>query len=255
MKLNQIALQLYTCRDLLRDSAGFAKTLKRLSEAGYTAVELAGLGPISPAEFNGMLEDNGMTCCSMHHNPQEILSNPEKVVEMMDALHCSLAAYPYPADIDLSSEKSVAGLVEGLRKAGELFARTGKTLCYHNHNHEFRKLNGKTILELIYEGAGGAVQGELDTYWVQYGGSDNVEWCEKLSGRLPIIHLKDYYTTSENKPQECEIGAGVLDFKRIVHAAEKAGCQWFVVEQDNPPGDAVDSLAQSFRYIAENLIS
>ena len=38
-------------------------------------------------------------------------------------------------------------------------------------------------------------------------------------------------------------------------AAEQAGCQWFIVEQDTCPGDPVDSLAASYSYIQEHLIS
>ena len=97
------------------------------------------------------------------------------------------------------------------------------------------------------------LQAELDTYWVQYGGGDVVEWCEKMKGRMPVIHLKDYMTDGENKPRMCEIGSGNLDFKRILAAAGTGGCQWFAVEQDECPGDPVDSLAQSYAYIAANL--
>jgi sugar phosphate isomerase/epimerase len=74
-----------------------------------------------------------------------------------------------------------------------------------------------------------------------------------MAGRLQLMHLKDYQTTPENIPMWCEVGAGVLDFKSIIAAAEEAGCKWFAVEQDTTPGDPVDSLAASFRYIAEHL--
>ena len=62
-------------------------------------------------------------------------------------------------------------------------------------------------------------------------------------------------TTAENKPNYCEIGAGNLIFAKIIAAADTSGCEWFIVEQDVCPGDPVDSLAQSFRYLTENLVS
>jgi sugar phosphate isomerase/epimerase len=111
-------------------------------------------------------------------------------------------------------------------------------------------------LDRIYDGTSkDALQGEPDTYWVQYGGGDAVEWCEKLKGRLPLLHLKDYQTNSENTAHMCEIGSGNLNFKKIVAAAEAAGCEWFIVEQDSCPGDPLDSLEKSFRYIQENLVA
>ena len=255
MKISQVAAQLYTCRDTLQDAAGVAKTLHRLREVGYTAVQLSGLGQaVSYSEFARMAADAGLLCCATHEDSNLILNTPEKVVENLNTVGCKLTAYPYPSNVDLASRKSVDDMIAKLQHAAEILAAAGQTLCYHNHNHEFRKLDGKTILDLIYDGAP-AVQGEPDTYWIQYGGGDNVAWCRKLAGRLPMIHLKDYHTTASNAPAFCEIGAGVLDFESIIAEAETAGCQWFIVEQDTCPGDPVDSLAQSFRYIQQNLVS
>jgi sugar phosphate isomerase/epimerase len=97
------------------------------------------------------------------------------------------------------------------------------------------------------------LQGEPDTYWIQYGGGDPVAWCEKLSGRLPLLHLKDFAIDAEDNIAMCEIGAGNLDWPRIVAAAERSGCRWYIVEQDTCPGDPVDSLAQSYRYLASEI--
>jgi len=256
MKITQVAAQLYTCRDTLQDAAGVAKTLSRLRKIGYTAVQASGIGPIPHAEVTRILEDNGMICCATHEDSDMILNEPEKVVDILNALKCRITAYPFPAGIDFSSRASIDQLIAKLEHAGEVLRLAGQTLCYHNHNHEFRKLDGQVILDLIYDGVSStSLQGEPDTYWVQYGGGDNLAWCRKLAGRLPIIHLKDYYTTDENKPNFCEIGSGVLDFKSIIGCAEASGCQWFAVEQDTCPGDPVDSLATSFRYIQEHLVS
>jgi sugar phosphate isomerase/epimerase len=57
MRLDQIALQLYTVRDRLRtDPAG---TLQAVAAAGYRAVELAGLPDVPAAELSRMLGDAG----------------------------------------------------------------------------------------------------------------------------------------------------------------------------------------------------
>ncbi len=36
-------------------------------------------------------------------------------------------------------------------------------------------------------------------------------------------------------------------------AADAAGCEWFIVEQDTCPGDPFDSLRMSFEFIRDNL--
>lgn len=256
MKITQVAAQLYTCRDLLKTPTDIAATLHRLRKVGYTAVQVSGMGPIPEEELNAILEGEGLVCCATHEGSDTILNEPQKVIDRLKKLRCEFTAYPFPAGVDFASQESVEDLIRKLDAAGKVMAEAGITLCYHNHNQEFRKIGGKTILERIYEGTNPKhLQGEPDTFWVHYGGGENVEWCEKLAGRLPLIHLKDYQVNEENKHAFCEIGAGNLNFNKIIAAAEKSGCQWFIVEQDTCPGDPVDSLAQSFEYIQAHLIN
>lgn len=249
MKTTQIAAQLYTCRRLLQTPAEIAATLARVRAAGYTAVQLSGLGPIEDAELVRILEGEGLTCCATHEPADVILSDPPRVIARLHRLGCRFTAYPYPAGVDLADAAAVEAWISKLETAAQALAAEGLTLCYHNHHHEFRKLGARTLLDLIFEKAP-SLQAELDTYWVQHGGGCPIAWCRKMDGRLPLLHLKDYVVNHENKPTFCEVGAGNLDFEAIVAAAEASGCQWFIVEQDETPGDPVDSLAQSFRYLA-----
>jgi sugar phosphate isomerase/epimerase len=121
---------------------------------------------------------------------------------------------------------------------------------------EFRKVDGRLVLDVLYsETDPNNLQGEIDTYWVQYGGGNPVEWCAKLSGRLPLLHLKDYRISAEHTPEFAEIGYGNLNWTEIVKTAEASGCEWFIIEQDTCPGDPFDSLKMSFDFTAEHLCS
>ena len=254
MKTAQIAAQMFTCREQMKNATEAAHTLRRVREAGYGAVQVGGQGAVADDELLKILGDEGLVCCATHEPGAMILDEPERVVERLAKLNCAFTAYPYPGGVEWSDPAAVSALITGLDKAGAVLRAAGMTLCYHNHHMEFRKLDGKLILETILDGTKQEnLQGELDTYWVQYGGGDPVAWCERLPGRLPLLHLKDYIVNNDNQPTFCEIGAGNLDFKRIVSAAEKSGCQWFIVEQDTCPGDPVESLAQSYRYLTENI--
>jgi sugar phosphate isomerase/epimerase len=46
-----------------------------------------------------------------------------------------------------------------------------------------------------------------------------------------------------------EIGSGVLDFPAILKAAPGAGVKHYFVEQDQTPGDPLDSLKKSIDYL------
>lgn len=255
MKIEQVAVQMYTLRDHLKTPEDYDATLARVAEIGYKSVQISGPRPISPSEIAGLCRKHKLSINSTHESSDEILENPEQVVANLRDFGCTFTAYPYPRGVDFASRESVDALIDGLNRAGKVLADAGFVLCYHNHNHEFRKLGNEVILDRIFRKTDPAyLQGEPDTYWVQYGGGNPEAYCRRLKNRLPLLHLKDYATNAENKHEFSEIGAGVLDFKAIIQAAEASGCKWFIVEQDVCPGSPFDSLAQSFRYIRDHLV-
>jgi sugar phosphate isomerase/epimerase len=48
-----------------------------------------------------------------------------------------------------------------------------------------------------------------------------------------------------------EAGQGVLDWPKVLGAARTAGVKHYFVEQDQTPGDPVESLRQSYSYLAK----
>lgn len=256
MKLSQVALQLYTLRDFCKTAEDFAASMKKVRAIGYTAIQVSGVGPIAPEEIARIAAGEGLTICATHEGAQTILDNPQSVVERLKALGCLHTAYPHPAGIDLAVSGEASKLAAALNASGKVLADAGLTLSYHNHANEFMRVDGKVVLDTLYDETDPAyLKAELDTYWVQYGGGNPVSWCEKMRGRMPLLHLKDYKFTPENKPAFCEVGNGTLEFAKIVAAAEASGCEWFIVEQDTCPGDPFDSIKQSFDYIKANLIA
>lgn len=255
MKLSQVAAQLYTVREHLKTPADIAVSLKKVRDIGYPAVQVSGMGPISETELVKIIRDEGLAFCATHEPGPQILANPRAVAERLDKLGCRYTAYPYPDGIDLTDLRQVEALAKKLDAAGAVLRAAGKTLAYHNHAIEFLRHGDKTGLELIYERSSPAnLKGEPDTYWVQYGGGNPVDWIRRLHGRLPLLHAKDYAFTRENKPVFAEIGSGNLDWKAIVAEADAAGMEWFIVEQDVCPGDPFDSLRKSFDYIKTHLV-
>ena len=255
MKPAQVAAQLYTVRDFCKTASALAATAGRIRAIGYEAVQLSGLGPIPEHEIVKIMAGEGLVICATHEPAAVILDQPERAIESLQKLGCRLTAYPYPQGVDFGDADSVTTLVRKLDAAGARFRAAGLTLGYHNHDIEFLKFQGAPVLDYIYAHTDPRnLVGELDTYWVHFGGGDCVEWCRKLRGRLPFIHLKDYAITRERQPIFCEIGAGTLPFKRIIAEAERSGCQWFIVEQDTCPNNPFYSLKISLDYLKANLV-
>ena len=118
---------------------------------------------------------------------------------------------------------------------------------YHNHDQEFKKVGGKLILEHLAETFSPDILGfTLDTFWVQAGGSDPAMWIEKLSGRVPVIHLKDFAYGKKM----AVVGEGNINFDRVFATAENAGTQYMLVEQDDCNGEnPFDCLKRSYDYL------
>lgn len=255
MKIEQVAAQFFTLRDFCKTPEDIEESLRKVSEIGYKAYQASAMAPIPEEDLLGLSAKYGLTLCATHEGSQTILDEPEVVVERLRKLNCKYTAYPFPGGIDFGSAESVDGLIKGLDAAGKVLSAAGQVLTYHNHHHEFRKLDGEIILDRIYNRTNPQyLQGEIDTYWVQFGGADPAAWCRKLKNRLPLLHLKDYRINANAEVEFAEIGHGTLDFPGIIAAAEESGCEWFIVEQDRCPGDPFDSLEMSFRYIHDNLV-
>lgn len=250
MKTEQIAVQLYTLRDFTKTPNDFARTIKRVREIGYDAVELAGTAGLPPVEVAKIVNDADLKICSSHESTEMILNQPQQVVDRLDEFGITHAVYAYPAGVEMSDIAQVDKMIAGLDAAGAVLRRAGMTLCYHNHALEFFQRNGRTVLDEIFARTSPEhLQAELDIHWVQAGGGDPAEACRRLAGRLPLLHVKDFSVTAQGERLFAEVGHGNLDIPAILGAADAAGCQWFIVEQDICTGDPFECLRRSLVYL------
>ena len=123
-------------------------------------------------------------------------------------------------------------------------------MAYHNHAFEFtRGSNGRLGLETLYDStAPDLVKSELDVAWVQIGGGDPAAWIERLKGRIPLIHLKDY--NPDMTPQWQPGGEGVVDWNAVLAAAKNVGVEFGAIELDESPGDPVEAVRSSYRFFS-----
>lgn len=251
MRQDRIAAQLFTLRDHIRTEDDIRESLKKVAAIGYRAVQVSGMGPIAEEELVKICDGEGLTICSTHEPGKKIVEETDAVIERLKKLGCGHTAYPSP-HVEVKSLADAEDLAGQLDAAGAKFEEAGLILSYHNHAHEFRKFDGRTVLETIYANTDpGHLEAELDLYWVQAGGASPLTWVRKVAGRQTRVHLKDACVPIDEKQLYfCEIGNGNLDWHDIIPELEKGGCEWFIVEQDRCPADPFDSLRQSFEYLS-----
>ncbi len=250
MKKNQLAAQLYTLREFLKTPADVAKALPKVREIGYEAIQVSGMGPIDEAELVKIANDCGLTICATHEPGKLFFEDYTKVIERLKKLNCCYTAYPHP-HTPLTDKKTVLEVAAGLNKMALDMAKEGITLCYHNHATEFARVEGELILDLIYKNAP-ALAAEIDTFWVQAGGQNPVDWIKRFPNKQPLLHLKEYGVIG-NERKMFAVGNGNLNWKEIIAAGEACNVEYFIVEQDDCNGvDPFEELRNSYNYIAEN---
>ncbi|MBQ9133804.1 MAG: sugar phosphate isomerase/epimerase [Clostridia bacterium] len=241
----EIGAQLFTVRDFCKDPSDLATTLARIADIGYRHVQVSGTCAYEATWLRDELLKNGLSCVLTHTPAARIQEETDSVIRDHGVFGCDYIGLGYykfePA------EEKYREFCEKYAPAAERIAAGGKYFMYHNHAGEFQKLGDKTILARLAEDFPAEHMGfTLDTYWIQVGGGDPAAWIEKLSGRVPCIHLKDYAYGQKM----AVVGEGNINFDRVFAKAEDAGTKYMLVEQDNCNGeDPFDCLKRSYAYL------
>ena len=240
----KIGAQLYTVRDFCQNLDDFAETLKKIADIGYESVQVSGTCPYEAKWLQEQLKKNGLICAVTHNPPDKIINETQKVIDdhtIFDCDRIGLGWYGFnnemPYENFISTYKPIAATIK----------ENGKYFMYHNHDGEFQKIGGKTILCKLAEDFNADELGFiLDTYWIQAGGGDPAQYVEMMSGRIPCIHLKDF---SYGRKMEV-IGEGNINFDRVFEKAAAGGTEYMLVEQDNCNGEnPFDCLKRSYEFL------
>lgn len=245
----KIGAQLYTVRDFCKDLNGFADTLAKVAEMGYTTVQVSGTCKYPAEWLKGQLDKNGLTCVLTHIPAADLVGETDQVIKDHQIFGCDyigLGYYPFKEDKE-KPEEGYDYFMDTYLPVAKKIAEAGKYMMYHNHDQEFQKRGDRIILEHLRERFPKEQLGfTLDTFWIQAGGGDPAQWIERLSGRVPCIHLKDYAYGRKM----AVIGEGNINFDRVFEKAEAAGTQYMLVEQDDCNGeDPFDCLRRSYENL------
>jgi sugar phosphate isomerase/epimerase len=256
-QLQAIGVQLYTVRSVLPQKP--AETLNAIEAIGYREIEptYSGLDRIWPA-----IEATHLKPVSVHLDNTLMNAGKEddlaRAIDQVKKWGFAYAVFPYLPPAERGGLDKFRILTDKLNRAGEKCRAVGLGFCYHNHAFEFEPMEGTTGFQVMMDRLDKNLCGfEMDCFWVSVAGHDPAELLQKLSGRVPLLHLKDkasgtpvMYKESVDRGAFKEVGHGVLDWPVILRVAASAGVQHYFVEQDQTPGDPVESLRQSFRYLS-----
>lgn len=257
MKQPRVAAQLYTVREFTKTAEGLIESLKKVRDMGYTAVQISAIGDIPDEDVKKMVEDTGLTVCSTHVRPTEApWTDLEAVMKQHELWNCKhVAVGIMPEKYRDGKEDSFKRFAADASEVGEKLYTAGFTFSYHNHSFELIRFGKQTGLDIIYDESDPRyLQAEIDTYWIQHGGGDSVEWINKVKQRMPIVHFKDMVVemdgnSARGKQLMAEVGEGNLNWPEIIDACEDAEVEYYTVEQDVCQRDPFESLKISYENL------
>ena len=230
--------------------------MKKVAAMGYQAVEISSsFYGRQPEELRTFLRSLGLATPSCTY---PLPLNDSQWQQSM--AHAKMFGVEYMITATRSEWRKT---LDGWRRSGELFNRLGEqcqkaglALAYHNHNSEYKVIDGVVVYdELLRSTDPKLVMMEMDCFWTTFAGKDPVEYFNRHPGRFPLLHIKDLkpgFPPSTEDPEGVpytEVGKGIIDWTRIFKAAPKAGVKHYYVEQDECDRPCLESARISYDYL------
>lgn len=262
----EIAIQLYSVRDEIgsfvtrKYDKDYIPTLEKLAKMGYTAVEAAcyvGDGKFygrTPEKFKKDVESVGLKTLSSHCakplQTQELetgnFTESLKWWKECVAAHktAGMAYIVTPTIGKPTTVKDLKTYCDYLNAVGKMCKESGLKYGYHNHSHEFLKVEGQVkMMDFLLENTNPEyVFFEMDVYWVVLAKESPVAYFKKYPGRFKLLHIKD----------QREIGqSGMVGFDAIFRNAETAGVEYPIVELEEATNNVDEGVKISIDYLLD----
>jgi len=242
-----IGCQVYPVREAL--ARDFPATLAEIAALGYRTIEMCSppgyaefrpLLTINPAEMRKTIEAAGLRCESCHYGFRELKENLDERVGFARELGLKqmvLSSFGLRPEATLEDWRRSARELNVIAAA---VAKAGMQTGFHNHNNEFKELEGVLIydeLMRVFDPALVKMQFQVAVISL---GFEAATYLTKYPGRFLSMHLADY-STAEKKA--VPVGAGVVDWKKLFAAAKIGGVRNYFVEM------SLDAMGPSYSYL------
>jgi len=246
-----VGLELYSVRDeMKKDLLG---TVRRVGQMGYEGVEFYSpyfdWTPEYAKEVRKVLDEVRLKCWSTHNSAKSFdAANLQKAIDLNGILGSKYVVMASAGKGEsLDGWKKVA---ETLTSGHQKLKSAGMKAGFHNHELEFKPIEGKRPMEVLAANTPKDLMLQLDVGTCIEAGSDPVEWIKANPGRINSMHCKEW---SKEKGFRVLFGDGVAPWQLIFAAAEKVGgAQFYYIEQegyDLPAFETAEKCLANFKKI------
>jgi sugar phosphate isomerase/epimerase len=228
-----IGLELYSVRDALKqDPEG---TVRAVAQMGYQCVEFYApyleWNDAQAKQMRKLMDDLGVRCYSTHNDEDyfgaDKISRARDLNKILGSKYMVMAYTEPKGGID--GWKAIA---EKLNTAADQLESSGLKPGYHNHDAEWRPVDGVRPMEILAKNTKPSIMLQLDVGTCIEAGADPVAWIRANPGRIRSLHLKDW-SSDPSKGYKVLFGEGDAKWKEIFSAAESVGgVEYYLLEQE-----------------------
>jgi len=247
-----IGLELYSVREeLKKDLTG---TVNAVAKMGYECVEFYApyydWTPDYAKQVRKQLDDLGIHCYSTHNDRKAFAPDGlPKAIELNKILGTRYIVMAHPGK-DMTDSDAWKRVAEELNAANKMMHHEGLHAGYHNHDLEWKPIDGQKPLEIIANNTDKSIMLQLDVGTCLETGNDPVAWINSHPGRIRSMHLKSW---SADKGYKLLFGEGDIPWKQIFAAAQtKGGIEYYLIEQeesDYPELEAADRCLVAYHAL------
>ena len=179
-------------------------TVRAVAKMGYEVVEFYvtyySWTPDQVKDVRKLMDDLGIRCNSTHNGAATrsrptASRRPSSYNKTLGAKYIVMAS----AGSVTGPGRMEEGVGDTLTSAMEKFRPAGLRAGYHNHQTEFKPLDGKRPIEVIAANTPKDFMLQLDVGTCVEVGSDPVAWINANPGRINSLHLKDWAPGAADK--------------------------------------------------------
>jgi sugar phosphate isomerase/epimerase len=242
-KVIPVALQLYSVREECKQDV--PGTLAAVAKMGYQGVEFAGYYNRTAHELKKILDANGLKCVGTHIALETFLGDKLKAtIEFNQILGNKNLICPWMPE---ERRKNRAGWLECAKLFNDISDKVkphGMRVGYHNHNVEFKPVDGELPWDSFFGNTHKGVIMQFDTGNAMEGGGDPIPFLKKYPGRAITVHMKEYSATNK----DALIGEGEMKWKEVMQLCETiGGTEWYIIEQESGKCKPVECVARCYK--------